>query len=286
MRHLFFFLTILFFDLTASPDFVVFTQPHTGTHLLVPLLEELTGKEGLWPFQYFTPDSSCDEETFEYLAEDPEYLAFLWNKTPTPKKQFSRALIHLKNRNQFLFLHAPYTPNMEAFLAENGYKVFTIDRDPRDTCISALLHCRKFGTGLIDGPWFHEMSFNDQLEMIITGTDWTNSARHLSCAFMNWHFSPISCNVNFSRLLGPMGGGASVDEQIQELRKIARFLEIDVSDERLIEAFYSVYGKGHTFHKGNVGMWEDYFNSDNKWLFKDQMADILIKLGYEEDRYW
>lgn len=280
-------LTLFTFHLTVfAEDFVVFTQPHTGTHLLVQFLEKLTGKEGVWPAAYFNPSLPCSQETFYELASDPEYLAFLWNKTPVQKTRFAYALADLNNKNRFLFLHSPYTPNMELFLKQLGYRIFTIERDPRDTAISALLHCRKFKSGLIEGGWFHNLPFDDQLELIITGTDWTNSCRHLAEAFRGWQETENCCRVNFIHLLGPMGGFAAEDEQLQELRKIASFAGVEASDKELLDIFYQIWGTGYTFHKGSVGIWRSYFNEDHKLLFKEQMADILIELGYETDQGW
>jgi hypothetical protein len=41
-----------------------------------------------------------------------------------------------------------------------------------------------------------------------------------------------------------------------------------------------------TFRSGKTGSWRAAFSPENKKLFKDLAADLLIRLGYEKDTGW
>jgi sulfotransferase 6B1 len=283
------FLALFFCSMLAGAfcgeDFVVFTQPSTGAHLLVPILQELTGKEGVWPAHYFE-QKICGEESFYALAEDPDYVAYLWNRCPTPKAHFQHALKSMKMKKQFMFLHAPFTLNMQSLIEDSNYRVFYLRRDPRDTCISLLQHSLHFENGIIDEPWFRSLGINEQIKVVIEGTEWHNSLRHITREFMPWEGSPVCCTVDFAKLMGPYGGEASAEEHLAELRKIADFLGIAIKDEKLLEIFYKVYATGYTFHRGRVGMWKDFFTKEHKSLFKEELGDLLIEMGFEESSDW
>ena len=272
MKKYFVFLVFLAFSLQATSEFVVMTPPHSGSHLLVPLIEEMTGREGIWPYQYFVPYEPCDEETFEKLARHLKYLAYLWNKKPVSLKRFRRALNWIEIEGQFMFLHTPYTPSMEAFLRKRGVKVFALKRDPRDMCLSAVYHCQKFGAGLIENIDFLHLTFDQQVELMIVGTDWCNSMGHIYRAFRGWEDSSICCTLDFASLLGPWGGGATKKEQLRELRKLAQALEVEFSDKELIEIFQRVYGTGYTFDNVKVGMWKEHFNEKHLELYNQQIS--------------
>jgi len=76
---------VCLFPIYEIPEFVIMTPPHSGAHLLIPIVEELTGLKGLWPFQDFAPHKPCDQETFEALSQNSDYLAHLWNHLPVSK---------------------------------------------------------------------------------------------------------------------------------------------------------------------------------------------------------
>jgi len=271
MRKIALWLILCLPGLRACPEFVVMTPPHSGSHLLIPIIEQLTGKEAHWPYDYLAPYAACDEETFNVLSRDRDHLAALWNTRPISKKRFACMLDDLKKNNRFLFLHTPHTREMEEFLSDRGVVVVTIKRDPRDRCISALFHIHKFGTGLIEGAWFQLLSCDEQLEMILTGTDWHNSVGSIVRAFRGWEGAAICCPLSFDRLVGPWGGGPSDTQQLEELRKLAWVLEAEASDQQLREIFCRVYATGYTFHPGKVGMWQNYFNEEHKEIYDEQM---------------
>jgi len=163
---------------------------------------------------------------------------------------------------------------MEQFLKERGVTVVTLDRDPRDMCVSAIFHMHKFGKGLIEGSWFRDLTLDEQLELTLTGTDWYNSVYYIYRAFKGWRTSRMGHTVNFAYLLGPWGSGGTESQQLTQLRKLAQVLQAEKSDKELIDIFYKVYATGYTFHQGKVGMWKRYFTEKYEEIFKDLMRGI------------
>ena len=103
---------------------------------------------------------------------------------------------------------------------------------------------------------------------------------------MGWLNSPICCVLNFSNLMGDCSGAATNADAIQELRKIANKLELDISDSYLEEVYFKYFGQNEAFFRGKVGSWKDYFNETHKLATKKAIGDLLIKLGYEKDYDW
>ncbi len=96
-----------------------------------------------------------------------------------------------------------------------------------------------------------------------------------------------NCRIlSFEKLIGPSGGCCTEEEHLAELRKIARFLELEISDEKLLEVFSSVYGTGPTFRRAKTSVWRESFNEKIKDVFKKNVGDLLIELGYEESDEW
>jgi hypothetical protein len=44
--------------------------------------------------------------------------------------------------------------------------------------------------------------------------------------------------------------------------------------------------KSGTFRKGRPGSWQEHFTETNKTMFKEVAGDLLIRLGYEENKNW
>lgn len=205
---------------------------------------------------------------------------------PVPTARFSKSLDQIRSKGQFLLSHAPYSFEMEQLLNNRNCIVFHVMRDPRDYTVSLLNHLRKRQNALFSDPKFLNADFDMQLYYVIIGTDWYNSTYTVVNAFNGWFSSAVSVVLHFEKLMGPLGGVYSEAEQLKELRKIPTALHMKVSDAQLLHIFSAVYGKGATFHKGIVGSWKEYFNEEHKRVFKEQLGDLLISLGYEKDYNW
>ena len=233
-----------------AANFVLFTQPKTGTHLLIPILRELTHKSVYWGRDY----------------EDPiGHLNSVWESN--------------QKQGSFLHLHAPYSAAIEAHLIEKKCVSFFIKRDPRDQIVSLLNHYKHINWN--DKAVELIPTDDERLLYMIEG-----QLRACTLSFMGWLTSPVCCVLDFRKLVGKFGGAATEAEAIEELRKVATILRLTISDNHLRRVYKKHLGTGWNFFKGKVGSWRDYFNEAHKAAAKREIGDLLIELGYEKDYDW
>lgn len=268
-------------------DFVLFTMPKTGTHLMQPLLAKMTGRKDAWaskvfPEAYEVRDILVRDKLFASTQKVPIH----WFCAPVPMSTFISKLYHLNTNLQFLSAHAPFSKPLETLLLARKYVAFFVVRDPRDYVMSIFDHVNKHDNVFILDDWFYSLNTDEQIYYLITGTAWYNSAETVVKEFIKWKDSPACCTLRFEKLIGPSGGACTAAEHIRELRKIANALEIRMTDEELLEIFKASFGQGYTFNKAKVGRWKTYFNESHKKIFKQLLGNELIELGYEKDHNW
>jgi hypothetical protein len=272
--------------LNKPKEFVIFTMPKTGTHLLIPFLERLTGKEHCNQDIYTDLFPVSDYERLQDMLSNPNVVQVHWWLCPIPKKRMADTMDFLDSQGQYMIFHAPYLPSTENLMIQRKCVVFFIIRDPRDYVVSFYHHLMREPNMLFADASFRSADRDTKLHYIIMGTDWFNSAHTVVNRFLPWKHSPVCCTLRFEKLIGPIGGACTPEEHIAELRKIKNALNINVSDVELLNIFYEIYGTGKTFHRGIVGSWKEYFNGDHKVIFKQLLGDVLIGLGYESDYNW
>ena len=99
--------------------------------------------------------------------------------------------------------------------------------------------------------------------------------------------------VRFENLVGEKGGG-SLNSQLEELKKIATFLNIPLSQDALSVIAHELYGiqslkntaLAATFREGKIGAWRNTFKEEHKEKFKKRFNERLIALGYEKNDQW
>ncbi len=91
--------------------------------------------------------------------------------------------------------------------------------------------------------------------------------------------------TRFEKLVGPQGGG-SKEEQAAEIMKIAQYLGENITLEMAEDIGTHLFGGTKTFRVGKFGYWKHQFTEDQKELFKKDMGNILIRLGYEKCFDW
>lgn len=261
-----------------SVEFVLFTQPKTGTHLLIPILKGLTEKEVYWAPEYKSKAEPLIN-SIEEVLNNSDALLFSLEKAPWTWQMMEQIWNVNKTKNSFLHLHAPYSMAMEKYLEGKNCINFFIKRDPRDQLVSLLNH-------------YKNINFNDkEVELIETDEErLLFMIRHYSKEqtryFMGWLNSPISCVLEFEKLMGEHGGKATQEDAMEQMRKIATALQVDINDKQLLKLYRRHFGRGWNFFKGKVGVWKDYFNEEHKAAIKEEIGDLLIELGYEHDLDW
>jgi len=274
-------------------EFVLFTMPKTGTHLMRPLLEYLTDRNSIsyWSREIDIPKSYLyDKNMLDLLLLIPNVLQMYWLHQPVPKQSYISALDNLQYNDDFLVTHAPFSTELENVLKERGSIVFFLIRDPRDWVVSVIKHPPISGLDIYGAPvgdsHFLTLDLNQKINYVIAGTSKYYSILEIFKKFLAWQKSSICCTIRFEALLGPRGGTYTEKEQSDELRKIATALHLDASDDDLLEAFNASFGKGTIFSKGKAGVWKEHFTEEHKAHFKEILGDVLIELGYENDYNW
>lgn len=270
----------------TAQEFVSFTMPKTGTHLIDPLLERISGKKEVWSGEFFPKGYIRDEKVMNSLLAAPNVVPLHWLEVPVDIGFFNDVMDHLKAKGEFLVTHTGYSQQMEKIMKKRKCKVFFVIRDPRDLIVSIINHPNQPGLDIYVQPWFRTAEVHKQINHIIIGTDWYNPLEAVYAKFLPWKDSPVGCALTYEKLIGPNGGACTKKEQLVELRKIVKALNVQMTNRELLDIFDESFGTGWTFKGGTVGKWKQYFNEENKALFKKHLGKLLIELGYEKDDNW
>ncbi len=204
-------------------------------------------------------------------------------------------------KNTYRMLHLRYTPAYERYFQEQNVKVIYIFRDPRAVLVSRINYMR-------DGkcPEFRYkrwpislllFSFIGQVNQEFIGIrSWDFKRRvknhralcniaHLYQEFDGWRNSPWALTTSFEKLVGPRGGGTLCD-QLNEITKIAHYLEIAITPEETLAIADKLFGGTATFLHGQIANWEEHFTQEHRKMFKIVAPTLLQTLGYEKDNTW
>lgn len=261
----------------AVPPFALITIPKSGSHLIIKTLHLLTGGIAIWHTRF-------------------------------------PSLFYIPGHEGFLYTHFCLSPELEENYADlPGLKKIIMIRDLRDVCISIVYQIRK-------GAWpgltekqrraFLAMPFEQQLLFVMQYdydvhqvAEFAPNSIQVSIGQVarQAHYyaqDPSHLVCRYESLVGPKGGG-SITAQVEEIRRIAEFLQLSISVQSLYEIASLLYGnevnpfgrKGFenfesTFQHGQVGRWRALFNEEHKRVFKEKLGEILIALGYEKDHKW
>lgn len=254
------FLLVLLISVRASDawsqphhDFVVFTPPKCGTHLIAKVMQLM-----------------LDEKPTSYLSE-------LGN--------INEMIDKAKSENSFVVAHN-FSQEMINVLIARGYKVIFILRDPRDHLVSMINWFREGMWGFIRAA--HMTDQNEQIEELITGEKF--GWQCFRCIAERFRYveglGPDALFVTrFENLVGPQGG-SSEEIQLQEIYNLAAFVGIELSEEKALQVAHNCFGGTWTFRKGQTESWKEYFTKRHKHLYKLYWGPTLRNLGYEKNNNW
>lgn len=261
----------------ADTPFTLMTIPKSGSHIAMKALHFLSGGVPIWHTRF---------PSLEYISPS----------------------------EAFLYTHLCLSPELEeAYIALPKLKKILMIRDLRDVCVSMVDQIHK-------GPWpglsgderdaFLALSFDEQLLFVIqyeydvhkVAATAPNSLQvslvRIAEQAARFYNEPKVYVCKYENLVGVEGGG-SFEAQIDELKKISKFLDLPCTDDRLQEIASKLYGneadpfgqKGFknfvsTFSNGKIGRWQSHFKEVHKEAFKKKVGKQLIQLGYEKDNHW
>jgi Sulfotransferase domain. len=275
-----FFFALLFAPLflfgEASP-FTLITIPKAGSHLVIKALHFMTGSPAIW--HTFFP-STC----------------------------------YIPLEKGFLYTHFCLAPQLEQhYRALPKLKKIIVIRDLRDVAISIVSQiCKAPWPGMTTAQRnnFKKLTFDQQLLFVINyeydvykvakNAPNSNQASLIRVAkqAVQYASDPQNLVVRYENMVGEEGGG-SLALQLNELNKIAAFIELELSNEQIRSIASQLYGNQQdpfgketlpnfrsTFSKGKIGSWRGSFTEENKIAFKKKLGQSLIDLGYENGMDW
>ena len=227
---LLFFVFAVLSSLQAHEDFIICSPPKCGTHLISRAMELIT-----------------HEKPTHYLAE----LGGFDNSL--------RLVDQAKQNHSFVVAHNLTTPVLKTLVAK-GYKIIFILRDPRDQLVS-MLHWFKVG----QWNWLaaaHVQDQNAQITELITGGQfgWRCYEGCIGGRLARLkHLDKSKVMITYFENLVGKEGGRSSKKQRQELKKLAGFIGLELSEEQVSSIVPSIFGNTWSFRKGEIGAWKEYF---------------------------
>lgn len=163
-------------------------------------------------------------------------------------------------------------------------RIVLIHRDPRDALVSMVQFLAEADPSRVG-------VFADHHAYAVTMRGAASVADRLTIALNDPHFPgadefhralwllhhPRVAKVRFDELVGPAGGG-SVAAQRAAVSRLADFLGVRVEVPAVAERLYNP--AAHTFRRGRVGTWREYFTAEHSRLFDARHGDVLHRYGY------
>ncbi len=261
----------------SLPCYALITVPKSGSHMVIKALHLMTGAISIWHTRF---------PSFYYIPSE----------------------------EGFLYTHFCLSPQLERDYAElpKLKKIINI-RDLRDVAVSIVNQIKKTpwpGMSKEQREEFLAMSYDEQLLFAIRFDYDVQEVASIAPNSLQVSLSKIAeqaCRYaknpdhlvcRYENLVGTMGGGTE-EAQVEEVRKIASYLEIPLSDAKVYEIASQLYGDAvnpfgkegfnnfqSTFHQGQIGSWKKNFKEIHKSAFKEKLGQALIDLGYETDFVW
>lgn len=238
-------------------------------------------------------------------------IPFINNKklryAPTVTALYEKEM-YILDPNNFYVTHAPCSQNNLLIADKTKAKIILCVRDPRDALVSYAYYLKK------------EYNYRTKNRLPLnhyngTQTDWKLAllprdemitqfikkspfqgpeiSKHTNivefyCQYVLWQENyPNILVTSFEKLVGPKGGG-DPEMQIKEIKRIAQFLNVDITESRVKTICEKLFGGTGTFRAGRIGDWKDHLTNKQKDALKAMPGfnELLIELGYENDTHW
>jgi hypothetical protein len=246
--------------------------PKSGTHLLTQVLK---GFVMLGP------------------AVDSGLSAIVTFDGPTGKPRSEDVILRQINRlrsGDIAYGHLHALPEFLAALTRQEMATFFIYRDPRDVVVSHVHYVTVMEPEHVHHRYYTKelRTFDERLNVSILGRP--DAAHPFPDIYQR--FKPYLGWLDASEVLS-MKFEDIIERRTAALERILdhavrRGFRLKVSKERALQLLDSSIQpeKSPTFRNGKIGKWQDSFTDGHIALFKEAAGDLLIRLGYEQDRNW
>ncbi len=242
-------------------NIVLLTLPKSGTNLVLKLLKQLSGKNELLNVNSLIPLN------IESLDKNIHWgHEWIFGLDPRGKLEPTSEKIEL--------------------LKKLEVKLILLVRDPRQHIITLLKTINKpindfnLNWAIVNFP---EVLYES------TGTYAFLQYQDINSIYKNylrWKKEyPFVYITFFEKLVGPKGSG-SYKVQIDEIKKISKFLDIEIDDLEINKIAEDLFGDTPTFREGKISSWKKYYSNISKTCFKNFSGNLLSILGYETSNDW
>jgi hypothetical protein len=206
--------------------------------------------------------------------------------------------IHHLSSNHMYFTHAVCNEHNKDIIQKYKMKCVHIIRDPRDQVASLAYWMQKY-------PQVHSLNMRLPVSQLIYRSIYrfgdafarvfpknilyhVQNLHTLYDLYLPWMDEPGVLTVRFEHLVGPNGYDCENEEQkdfylkrqLTEIKRIADYLELNVSDHEIYNVALKLTGGTRTYRKGKVGDWKNNFTAEHEQAFHDVAGDLLEKMGY------
>ena len=244
--------------------------PKSGTHLLDQIL---LGFSKVAPYAKRLHSFHAEYEGESGVKRAPEQ-ALRWLDSLRPRDVASA---HLFAR-----------PEAVARVCSPKFIPYFIFRDPRDVVVSHVFYVTEMESRHVHHAYYQSLpDFNAQLKVSLlgrpdAGVEFPNIAERFA-PYMDWLNHPEALAIHFEDLIH--------DRAATLTRIMDHFLaraSLPSPRQLILEALESFINpaKSSTFRSGKTGEWSKHFTREHKKIFKDVAGDLLIRLGYEDNKDW
>lgn len=180
-------------------------------------------------------------------------------------------------------------PFISALTGPGRATVF-VYRDPRDMIVSHIF----YATQMHRNHWMHryytevlqtmEARINAAIRGVQEPGSELTSVNSRYEGYLPWLEQPDVLCLRFEQLIlereRALGSLLDYLEQRGFTPRFSRSQAIETLKQAVVPK------KSGTFRKGKPGDWQEHFTDDNKTLFKELTGDLLVHLGYEQDKDW
>jgi len=255
---------------TDLPILLGISFPKSGTHLLDQIL---LGFSKVAPYSKRLHSFYAEYEGESGVKRNPEQ-ALAWLDSLGPRDVASA---HLFAR-----------PEAVARICSPNFIPYFIFRDPRDVVVSHVFYVTEMESRHVHHAYYQSLpDFNARLTVSILGgpdadVDFPNIAERFA-PYIDWLNRPEVLAIHFEDLIH--------DRAAILTRIVDHFLaraSLPSPRQLILEALESSINpaKSPTFRSGKTGEWRKYFTEEHKKVFKDMAGDLLIRLGYENNKDW
>jgi hypothetical protein len=261
-------------DLAEVPALFANSFPKSGTHLLTQVLEGFPKlgpavNSGLPAVVTFEGDTGRERSVAEIMAD-----------------------LRRLGPGDLAYGHVHAFPDVVAELRQPRYAAYFILRDPRDVVVSHVHYVTEMEPRHIHHTYYSQVlrSFDERLATSIQGIPAGSDFAFLPDVrarfepFLGWMGLPEVLVLRFEEFL--VDRRAALGRVLDHA--VGRGFPLAVPRPQALAMLEQGIDprRSPTFRSGKAGGWRHQFTPQHVRLLKDIAADLLVRLGYEENNDW